>query len=66
MKLTVEQLFSMDNNEVTGLISIDFKKAFDVVNYDILLQKLKIYGVSDLALQCFFERVFVKRVLNAF
>ena len=39
----------MDNDKVIGLISICFKKAFDVVNYNILLQKFKIYGVSNSA-----------------
>ena len=43
----------MDNDKVTGLISLDFKKTFDVVNYNILPQKLQIYGVSDAAFQWF-------------
>lgn len=35
VKLTDELLFTMDNDKVTGLISIDLKRAFDVVNYNI-------------------------------
>ena len=46
--------FTADNDDkVTGLISIDFEKAFGVVNNNILLHKVKIYGVSDPALQWF-------------
>ena len=54
MKEIDELLFNVDSNKVAGLISIDFKKAFDVVNYNILLQKLMMYGVSDPALQVLF------------
>lgn len=37
MKLIDELLFNMDNNKVTGMISIDFKKPFDLVNHETLL-----------------------------
>ena len=40
IKLTDELLFNMDDDKVTGMISIDFKKAFDLVNHETLLQKL--------------------------
>ncbi|KAL9972248.1 hypothetical protein ACROYT_G018519 [Oculina patagonica] len=36
----------MDNDEVTGLVFIDFRKAFDVINHELLLKKLSIYGAS--------------------
>jgi len=51
IKLTDELLFNMDNDNVTGMISIDFKKAFDLVNHEILLQKLQMYGLSDSAVK---------------
>ena len=38
INLTDELLFNMDNDKVTGMISIDFKKAFELVNHEILLQ----------------------------
>ena len=36
----------MDNDEVTGLVFIDFRKAFDVIDHELLLKKLSIYGAS--------------------
>ena len=43
----------MDNDKGTGMILIDFKKAFDLVNHEKLLQKLQMYGLSDPAVKCF-------------
>ena len=36
----------MDNGEVTGLVFIDLRKAFDVIDHELLLKKLSIYGVT--------------------
>ena len=33
---------------VTGLAFVDFRKAFDVINHELLLKKLYIYGANDL------------------
>ena len=48
IKLTDELLFNMDNDMVTGLAFVDFRKAFDVINHELLLKKLSIYGANDL------------------
>ena len=36
----------MDNDEVTGLVFVDFRKAFDVISHNLLLKKLSVYGAS--------------------
>ena len=53
IKLTDELLFNMDNDMVTGLAFVDFRKAFDVINHELLLKKLSIYGANDLSLKWF-------------
>ena len=36
----------MDDDEVTGLVFVDFRKAFDVINHNLLLKKLSVYGAK--------------------
>ena len=38
---------------ITGLAFVDFRKAFDVINHELLLKKLYIYGANDLSLKWF-------------
>jgi len=41
-------LSSLNNKIIVGLFC-DLQKAFDFVNYDILLSKMKFYGISGVA-----------------
>ena len=42
---------ALDNEECAIGIFLDFKKAFDIVNHDILLNKLYTYGIRGIALE---------------
>ena len=46
-------LQEMDKGNLVGAVLLDFSAAFDVVNHDILLAKLKCYGVVEPALGWF-------------
>ena len=46
IRLTDPILKNMDDDEVTGLVFIDFRKAFDVIDHELLLKKLSIYGAT--------------------
>ena len=41
---------NVDVGQLNGIVILDLKRAFDAVDHDILLQKLQIYGLNDLAL----------------
>lgn len=47
IRLVDQLFFDLDENKVTGLIFIDYKKAFDLINHDILLAKLRGYDIGE-------------------
>ena len=53
VQLTDQILDAFEENKFTLGIFIDLSKAFDTVNHDILLEKLKLYGVQNCNLNWF-------------
>ena len=47
IRLVDQLLFDLDKNKASGLVFIDYKKAFDLIDHGLLLEKLKAYGVRD-------------------
>ncbi len=44
---------NMDANKLTGVVFLDLKKAFDTVDHNILLKKLKTFNIVDTSIQWF-------------
>lgn len=53
IKIVDDLLFSADQNRVSGLVLVDYRKAFDMVDHYILMQKLEIYGMCERSRQWF-------------
>jgi len=49
-----EWLSAIKNTELVGTLFIDLSKAFDLGNHDILVEKLKLYGMYETIVKCFF------------
>ena len=47
IRLIDQLLFDLDGNRAAGLVFIDYKKAFDLIDHGLLLEKLKAYGMCD-------------------
>ena len=47
IEIVDRMLLNIDDNRINGLLLADFQKAFDLVNHDLLIEKLRIYGLDD-------------------
>ena len=48
-----ELLFNLDKNRVSGMVLVDYYKAFDMVDDALLLDKLKLYDVAGESIEWF-------------
>ena len=53
LELVDKITYKMDNNETPINIFLDLSNAFDTIDHNILLDKLKYYGLDDIAIKLF-------------
>ena len=53
IRLTDQLLSDMDKEQVSGLVFVNYKRAFDLIDHDILLSKLAAYGITSSELMLF-------------
>ena len=53
VKLIDQWMSCIDKGDLVGSLFIDFRKAFDVVDHEILMKKLKLYKLSETSLSWF-------------
>ena len=53
LSVTNEWLCNIDKGLISSVLFLDLKKAFDTVNHDILIEKLKLYGFQKQSLSWF-------------
>ena len=46
IRLADKIFFKVDNDELSGLVFVDFHKAFDILDHNLLLKKLSVYGAN--------------------
>ena len=51
--MTSDWLNNINNNKLVGSVTLDFRKAFDILSHDIILKKLALYGCDELTLSWF-------------
>ena len=51
IKIVDDLLFNLDNDRVSGMVLVDYRKAFDMIDHTLLLKKLEEYWLSRDSLQ---------------
>ena len=53
IRLLDQLLFDLDENRVSALVFVDYRKAFDLIDHSILIKKLYSYGIRGQFLELF-------------
>ena len=53
IKVIDDLLLNLDNDCVSGMVLVDYRKAFDMIDHTLLFKKLEVYGLSTETLQWF-------------
>ena len=53
IKIIDDLLFNVDNDRVSGMVLVDYCKAFDMIDHTLLLKKLEVYGLRRDSLRSF-------------
>ena len=59
LKMTEDWRRSLDNRESAMAVAVDLSKAFDSINHNLVLAKLKAYGLSQSALSLISSYLFI-------
>ena len=60
--ITDTLLLNMDKGDINGLLMLDLSKAaFDLINHDLLLKKLEVYGFSETTLGLFNSYLWMRK-----
>ena len=51
IKIINDLIFNLDNDRVSGMVLVDYLKAFDMIDHTLLLKKLEVYGLNRDSLQ---------------
>ena len=65
-KLLDDVRHGIDNKQITVLVLFDFSKAFDLVDHDFLLKKLRHMGCSDAVIAWYKSYLCQRRQANRF
>ena len=63
IKIIDDLIFNLDNDSVSGMVLVDYLKAFDMVDHTLLLKKLEVYGLNRDSLQWFIS--YLKEIKDA-
>ena len=63
IKIIDDLIFNLDNDRVSGMVLVDYLKAFDMIDHTLLLKKLEVYGLNRDSLQWFIS--YLKEIKDA-